>query len=109
MSGRLKDIISRAGEKFSALDIESAIGSHPDVSAVAVTAVPDERFGEAVGAWVVLAPGVTWDGPGRLTQHLEDIKLARQKIPTQWTVVSALPTTASGKIQKSKLAEWDQI
>ena len=108
MSGRLKDIISRAGEKFSALDIESAIGSHPDVSAVAVTAVPDERFGEAVGAWVVLAPGVTWDGPGRLTQHLEDIKLAQQKIPTQWTVVSALPTTASGKIQKSRLAEWDQ-
>jgi acyl-CoA synthetase (AMP-forming)/AMP-acid ligase II len=40
---------------------------------------------------------------------LEDVKLARQKIPTQWNVVSALPTTASGKIQKSKLAEWDQI
>ena len=104
MSGRIKDIINRGGEKFSALDIESAIGSHPDVSAVAVTAVPDERFGEAVGAWLVLAPGVGWDGPGPLIQHLEDVKLARQKIPTRWTVVPSLPTTASGKIQKNKLA-----
>ena len=114
MSGRIKDIISRSGEKFSALDIESAIGSYPDVSAVAVTAVPDERFGEAVGAWIVLAPGAVWDGPGRLIQHLENVRLARQKIPTQWTVVAALPTTASGKIQKNKLAQiealaqWDQ-
>jgi non-ribosomal peptide synthetase component E (peptide arylation enzyme) len=39
---------------------------------------------------------------------LEDVKLARQKIPTQWNVVSALPTTASGKIRKSKLAGWGQ-
>jgi acyl-CoA synthetase (AMP-forming)/AMP-acid ligase II len=105
MSGRIKDIINRGGEKFSALDIESAIGSHPDVAAVAVTSVPDERLGEAVGAWIVLAPGVAWDGPGALIQHLEDVKLARQKIPTQWTVVPALPTTASGKIQKNKLAQ----
>jgi acyl-CoA synthetase (AMP-forming)/AMP-acid ligase II len=108
MSGRIKDIINRGGEKFSALDIESAIGSHPDVSAVAVTAVPDERFGEAVGAWLVLAPGAAWDGPRRLIQHLEDVKLARQKIPTQWTVVPALPTTASGKIQKNRLAQPDR-
>ena len=69
MSGRIKDIINRSGEKFSALDIESAIGSHPDVSAVAVTAVPDERLGEAVGAWIVLAPGAAWDGPGRLVRR----------------------------------------
>jgi acyl-CoA synthetase (AMP-forming)/AMP-acid ligase II len=104
MSGRIKDIINRGGEKFSALDIESAIGSHSDVSSVAVTAVPDERFGEAVGAWLILAPGVAWDGPERLIKHLEDVKLARQKIPTHWTVVPSLPTTASGKIQKNKLA-----
>jgi len=103
MSGRLKDIINRGGEKFSALDIESAIASHPDVAAVAVTAIPDERLGEAVGAWIVLTPGATWDGPARLTEHLEAARLARQKIPVRWTVVPALPTTASGKIQKNKL------
>jgi acyl-CoA synthetase (AMP-forming)/AMP-acid ligase II len=106
MSGRLKDIINRGGEKFSALDIESAIASHPDVAAVAVTAVPDERLGEAVGAWIVLAAGAEWQGPERIIEHLEAVRLARQKIPVQWTVVPSLPTTASGKIQKNKLAEW---
>ncbi|MET7392038.1 AMP-binding protein [Dactylosporangium sp. NPDC005572] len=108
MSGRLKDIINRGGEKFSTLDIESAIASHPDVAAATVTAIPDERLGEGVGAWVVLAPGVEWTGPERLIQHLEDAKLARQKIPTQWTVVAALPTTASGKIQKHALVTWGE-
>jgi acyl-CoA synthetase (AMP-forming)/AMP-acid ligase II len=108
MSGRLKDIINRGGEKFSALDIESAIASHPDVAAVAVTAIPDERLGEAVGAWIVLAAGADWYGPGPLVEHLETVRLARQKIPVQWTVVPSLPTTASGKIQKNKLAEWHQ-
>lgn len=103
MSGRLKDIINRGGEKFSALDIESAIAAHPDVAAVAVTAIPDERLGEAVGAWIVLSAGAEWHGPERLVEHLEAARLARQKIPVQWTVVPALPTTASGKIQKNKL------
>jgi acyl-CoA synthetase (AMP-forming)/AMP-acid ligase II len=103
MSGRLKDIINRGGEKFSALDIESAIAAHPDVAAVAVTAIPDERLGEAVGAWIVLASGAEWHGPERIIEHLEAARLARQKIPVQWTVVPSLPTTASGKIQKNKL------
>jgi acyl-CoA synthetase len=107
MSGRLKDIINRGGEKFSALDIESAIAAHPDVAAVAVTAIPDERLGEAVGAWIVLAAGAEWHGPGSLVEHLEAARLARQKIPVQWTVVPSLPTTASGKIQKNKLASWE--
>jgi acyl-CoA synthetase (AMP-forming)/AMP-acid ligase II len=107
MSGRIKDIINRGGEKFSALDIESAIASHPDVAAVAVTAVPDERLGEAVGAWIVLTPGTPWHGPDRLVEHLETVRLARQKIPAQWTVVPSLPTTASGKVQKNKLAAWN--
>jgi len=108
MSGRLKDIINRGGEKFSALDIESAIASHPDVAAVAVTAVPDARLGETVGAWIVLRAGTDWHGPDKLIEHLETVRLARQKIPAQWTVVPSLPTTASGKVQKNKLAAWDR-
>jgi acyl-CoA synthetase len=108
MSGRIKDIINRGGEKFSALDIESAIASHPDVAAVAVTAVPDARLGEAVGAWIVLRAGTDWHGPDKLIEHLETVRLARQKIPAQWTVVPSLPTTASGKVQKNKLATWDR-
>ena len=74
MTGRSKDIINRGGEKFPAQDIEQALLSHPDVAAVAVTPVPDSRFGEAVGAWVVLQPGVTWDGPpARLHEDLPSL------------------------------------
>lgn len=108
MSGRLKDIVNRGGEKFSTLDIESAIAAHPDVAAVAVTAVPDERMGEAVGAWLVLAPGAEWTGPEGIIGHLEEVRMARAKFPTHWTVVPALPTTASGKIQKHRLLEPDR-
>ncbi|HVK27913.1 MAG TPA: AMP-binding protein, partial [Nocardioides sp.] len=103
MTGRLKDIINRGGEKFSTLDIESAISAHPDVAAVAVTAIPDDRLGEGVGAWLVLRPGATWSGPASIVAHLEQSRLARQKIPAYWEVLPALPVTASGKVRKQEL------
>jgi len=103
MTGRLKDIINRGGEKFSTLDIEAAISGHPSVAAVAVTAVPDARLGEGVGAWLVLEPGSEWAGPGPLIEYLNELRLAKQKIPTYWEVRDALPTTASGKIRKQEL------
>lgn len=103
MTGRLKDIVNRGGEKFSTLDIEAALGSHPDVVAVAVTAIPDDRFGEGVGAWLVLRDGASWNGPQRLVEHLETVRLTRQKIPTYWEIVDRLPGTASGKIRKQEL------
>ena len=58
--------------------------------------------------WIVLTPGTAWSGPERITEHLETVRLARQKVPVRWTVVSSLPTTASGKVQKNKLAAWNQ-
>lgn len=74
MSGRSKDIINRGGEKFSAMDIELAIASHPDIEAVAVAAVPDQRLGEAVGPGWYCGPASsgsartlwsrTWRRPG---------------------------------------------
>lgn len=103
MTGRTKDIINRGGEKLSALDIEAAIASHPDVAAVAVAAVPDPRLGEAVGAWLVLRPGAIWSGPQAILGHLEAGRLAKQKLPTVWSVVEELPTTATGKVRKQEL------
>ncbi|MGQ4598922.1 AMP-binding protein [Nocardia sp. R6R-6] len=109
MTGRSKDIINRGGEKFSTMDIELAIASHPDVENAAVTAVPDDRLGEGVGAWLVLRGGVQWQGPDQLIVHLEQQKLAKQKIPTHWHVVAAIPRSATGKIQKHRLAEIEDI
>jgi acyl-CoA synthetase (AMP-forming)/AMP-acid ligase II len=108
MTGRLKDVVNRGGEKFSAQDIEHAISSHPAVGAVAVTGLPDERLGECVAAFVVLRPGASWPGPQALLDHLEAQKLARAKFPAVWRVVEELPMTMSGKVQKNRLVQlWE--
>ncbi|KAA0120518.1 class I adenylate-forming enzyme family protein [Mycolicibacterium sp. P9-22] len=109
MTGRSKDIINRGGEKFSTQDIEQALLSHPDLDAVAVIAVPHLRFGEAVGAWIVLAEGCTWAGPQTYLRHLDDARLARSKLPAEWHVVEGIPTTATGKVQKFRLPQLTDL
>ncbi|NMO01429.1 cyclohexanecarboxylate-CoA ligase [Gordonia sp. TBRC 11910] len=109
MTGRSKDIVNRGGEKFSTQDIESALLSHPDIAQAAVTAVPDDRFGEAVGAWISLHDGIEWDGAQKFLAHLDAMKLARAKLPVQWHVVASIPTTASGKIQKFRLVDLNDL
>jgi acyl-CoA synthetase (AMP-forming)/AMP-acid ligase II len=103
LSGRIKDIINRAGEKFSARDIEEAIEGHPSVDRVAVVGLPDERLGEIVGAFLMLNDARSWTGPETLIEHLRGLKIANQKIPVEWHVMEALPVTASGKLQKHEL------
>ncbi|MEJ2885159.1 class I adenylate-forming enzyme family protein [Actinomycetospora aeridis] len=107
--GRTKDIVNRGGEKFSTGDIEAALASHPAVQRAAVTAVRDDRLGEAVGAWVVLADAASWSEAKPLVEHLEELRLARPKIPVEWHVVPEIPTTAIGKVQKHRLAELDDL
>jgi acyl-CoA synthetase (AMP-forming)/AMP-acid ligase II len=109
MTGRLKDIINRGGEKFSAQDIEYAIGSHPAVGSVAVTGIPDDHYGERVAAFVVLREGVSWPGRQVLLDHLEEQRLAKQKFPVVWRTLPELPMTMSGKVQKNKLVQlWEE-
>jgi acyl-CoA synthetase (AMP-forming)/AMP-acid ligase II len=103
--GRTKDIINRGGEKFSARDIEEAILDHPDIKQVAVTAVPDQRFGEAVAAFVVLTDQRSWPGAERISAYLIDAGLAKAKVPVEWNVVDRIPVTATGKVQKHLLEE----
>jgi acyl-CoA synthetase (AMP-forming)/AMP-acid ligase II len=105
MTGRLKDVINRGGEKFSAQDIENAIASHAAVGSVAVTGLPDPRLGECVAAFVVLRPGEDWPGTQALIDHLEAQRLARQKFPVVWRVLPQLPMTLTGKIQKNRLVD----
>jgi len=107
IQGRFKDIINRGGEKFSAAEIESLVGEHPDIEAVAVVGLPDPRLGERVGAFVTLRPGRSWPGEAVLLAHLERHQLARQKYPVVWQVLDQLPRTPTGKIQKRQLlADW---
>ncbi|GAA3237024.1 medium-chain fatty-acid--CoA ligase [Pseudonocardia petroleophila] len=105
IAGRTKDIVNRGGEKFSTMDIEIAISSCPGVRRVAVTAVADERLGEAVGAWIVVDDDLLAAGPDRVVAHLHERGLARQKTPVEWHVVDEIPATAIGKVQKHRLAD----
>jgi acyl-CoA synthetase (AMP-forming)/AMP-acid ligase II len=98
ISGRTKDIINRGGEKYSAREIEEAVAKHPDVAAVAVVAVPGGRLGERIGAVVVTSrPDLDVAELGR---HVTSLGLARQKQPEELVVVDAIPTNATGKVDK---------
>jgi acyl-CoA synthetase len=103
ITGRLKDVINRGGEKFSARDIEDLLAAHPAVRQAAVVAGADARFGEVPVAFVVL-DGSGQASDGELAGHLLAMGLARQKTPVAWHFVDSLPMTPSGKVKKFELA-----
>jgi acyl-CoA synthetase (AMP-forming)/AMP-acid ligase II len=103
ITGRLKDVINRGGEKFSARDIEDLLMAHPAVRQAAIVAGPDARFGEVSVAFVVL-DGHAHPSTGELAAHLHAAGLARQKTPAAWHFVDGLPMTPSGKVKKFELA-----
>jgi acyl-CoA synthetase (AMP-forming)/AMP-acid ligase II len=102
ITGRVKDVINRGGEKFSARDIEDLLVSHSAVRQAAVVPGPDARLGEVPIAFVVFDPsgGVSVED---LTRHLRVSGLARQKTPVAWHFVDSLPMTPSGKVKKFEL------
>jgi mycobactin salicyl-AMP ligase len=105
VTGRLKDTIVRAGENVAADDIEEHLLAHPGIAAAAVVGIPDEALGERICAAVVSAG--TTGGPGldlpALRGHLADRGLATFKLPDVVHLVSTLPVTAVGKIDKVAL------
>ncbi|MCW2690527.1 MAG: coA-dependent ligase [Mycobacterium sp.] len=108
ITGRLKDVINRGGEKFSARDIEDVLAAHPAVRQAAVVAGPDARFGEVPVAFVVL-DGATYPSAEELAGHLRATGVARQKTPVAWHFVDFLPMTPSGKVKKFELVQTAQI
>lgn len=103
VTGRLKDIVIRQGEKISAREIEDLLAGHPKVRVAAVIAVPDDRTGERACAFVV--PSEPADPPAlaELCAFLVEQQLSRRKLPEQLELVDALPMTASGKVNKHEL------
>jgi cyclohexanecarboxylate-CoA ligase len=103
ITGRVKDIIIRGGEKFSAKEVEDLLFEHPKVRSVAIVPMPDARLGERACAFVV--PVDADDPPtlSELARFLETHELSRRKLPERLELVDALPLTASGKVQKHVL------
>jgi cyclohexanecarboxylate-CoA ligase len=101
---RLKDIIIRGGENISALEVESLLVRHPDVSDAACVAMPDAAMGEKVCAYVIPRDGAE-PTLEELRAHLVELGLARFKLPERLELRDVLPRTASGKVQKTPLRE----
>lgn len=104
VTGRIKDIINRGGEKFSARDIEDVLIAHPSIAEVAVVAAPDKRFGEVPAAFIVVSGGRA-PTEDELVGHLAAAEVARQKTPVHWRFVDELPVNASGKVKKFELVD----
>lgn len=98
---RKKDMIKRAGENVSALEVESALLEHPAVDEAAVVGIPDPIRDEAVAALVVLEPGTT-ASEDDLREHCSRL-LSRFKVPTVVAIEQELPKTSIGKVRKDVL------
>jgi fatty-acyl-CoA synthase len=103
ITGRLKDMIIRGGENIYPREVEEFLYSMEGVSDVQVVGVPSRKYGEEVGAFVILK-----DGYDYAPEDVRDFcrgKIARYKTPKYVAFVREYPMTASGKIQKFKLRE----
>ncbi len=103
VTGRVKDVIVRSGEKFSAKEIEDLLHAHPKVRQVAVVPVPDSTVGERACACVVPVDPTDAPSLAELAEFLMRHELSRRKLPERLEILTALPTTASGKVQKHLL------
>jgi cyclohexanecarboxylate-CoA ligase len=104
ITGRVKDVINRGGEKIPVAEIEQLLYEHRDIREVAIVAMPDERLGERACAFAVLEKGANFDFAA-LQRYLDERSVAKQYWPERLEVVDSLPKTASGKIQKYVLRE----
>jgi long-chain acyl-CoA synthetase len=104
---RLKDMIISGGENVYPAEVEDVLHGHPDVADVAVIAVPDEQWGEAVVALVAPKPGTSPD-PAAIKEWARE-RLASYKSPKQVLFRDSLPRNASGKILRRLLREpfWE--
>lgn len=104
VSGRRKDLIIRGGENLSPKEIEDVMHLHPAIREAAVVAMPHERLGEGVCAFVIPHDGRSVD-VATVAAHLEQAGLAPQKRPERVEIVDDLPRTPSGKVQKNVLRQ----
>lgn len=103
LTGRLKELINRGGEKISPNEVDTALLASPVVAEAVAFGAPDEKYGEEVMAAVVLQPGQKAEVAEILAEAKK--KLGDFKVPKRLFIGDSLPKTASGKIQRRFVAE----
>jgi acyl-CoA synthetase (AMP-forming)/AMP-acid ligase II len=101
ISDRKKDVIISGGENVSSIEVEDCLYQHPAVAEACVIGVPDEKWGEAVKALIVLKPG-TSASEQELIDHARE-SLAHFKCPQSIEFRDEFARTSTGKLQKFKI------
>ena len=101
--GRDDEMIVSGGENVYPIEVEKTLAAHPDVAEATVLGVDDEKYGQRLVAFVVLAPGASAT-PDTLKQHVRD-NLANYKVPRAITLLDELPRSITGKISRKELQD----
>jgi acyl-CoA synthetase (AMP-forming)/AMP-acid ligase II len=103
ITGRLKEIINRGGEKVSPLEVDEILMDHPAVAQVVTFAMPHDKLGEEVAAAVVLRDGATAEESE--LRGFAAGRLADFKVPRRIVILPEIPKGATGKLQRIGLAQ----
>ena len=109
LKDRIKDMVVSGGENIYPVEVDNAIAHHPAVADVAVIGVPDDKFGEALLAFVVLNPGQGLELDDMIAFCRE--RSAGYRIPRKLEIIEEMPRNPSGKILKKELRKpyWEGI
>jgi acyl-CoA synthetase (AMP-forming)/AMP-acid ligase II/acyl carrier protein len=102
ITGRLKEIINRGGEKISPREVEEVLMEHPAVAEVAAFAIPHAELGEDVAVAIVLRENAS--ATQREIRKFAEVRLADFKVPRQVVFIDEIPKGATGKVQRNSLA-----
>ena len=103
LTGRLKEIINRGGEKISPREVDEVLMDHPAVVQAVTFAIPHDKLGEDVAAALVLGAGQTVDE--REMRDFAGSRLAKFKVPRRVVFLDEIPKGPTGKLQRIGLAE----
>lgn len=103
ITGRIKELINKGGEKISPIELDNVLTRHPKVDDAVSFAIPDEMFGQEVAVAIVLKKGETLTAD-ELKKWVAD-KLAKFKVPKKVYFTDIMPKTATGKVQRRIVAE----
>lgn len=102
---RKDDLINRGGYKIDPREIEEALYAHPAISQIAVIAMPDERLGERIAAFIILKDKLKDFSLEDITSYLLETGLNKKHWPEAIKIVDSFPMTASGKLQRFVMRE----
>ncbi|MCU1527238.1 MAG: 3-phosphoshikimate 1-carboxyvinyltransferase, partial [Frondihabitans sp.] len=105
ITGRVKDVINRGGEKIPVVEIENLLYQHPMVSDAAIVAMPDDRLGERACAFVVPAKGDARLEFAAMQKYLGDAGVSKYYWPERLEYIDEIPRNVVGKVQKNVLRD----